>query len=58
MPGTQLDAWKPLIDLAVGLLVFELGSRIRPRWLRDNPWLAVNGLAEAGCCRVVAVTGR
>ncbi len=44
---TELDAWKPLLDLAVGLLVFELGSRIRPRWLIDNPWLTVKCLAEA-----------
>jgi Kef-type K+ transport system membrane component KefB len=44
---TELDNWKPLLDLAVGLLVFELGSRIRPRWLIDNPWLAVKCLAEA-----------
>jgi Kef-type K+ transport system membrane component KefB len=43
----ELDPWKPLLDLAVGLLVFELGSRIRPRWLIDNPWLAVKCLAEA-----------
>ncbi len=43
----ELDAWKPLIDLAVGLLVFELGARIRPRWLRDNPWLTLKSLAEA-----------
>ncbi|MEY4906808.1 MAG: hypothetical protein RL260_526, partial [Pseudomonadota bacterium] len=43
----ELDPWKPLLDLAVGLLVFELGSRIRPRWLIDNPWLTVKCLAEA-----------
>jgi Kef-type K+ transport system membrane component KefB len=45
---TDLDPWKPLLDLAVGVLVFELGTRIRPRWLIDNPWLAAKGLAEAG----------
>jgi Kef-type K+ transport system membrane component KefB len=37
----DVDAWKPLVDLAIGVLVFELGSRIRPRWLIDNPWLAL-----------------
>lgn len=47
MVRAELDSWKPLLDLAVGLLVFELGSRIRPRWLVDNPWLAVKCLAEA-----------
>jgi Kef-type K+ transport system membrane component KefB len=38
---TDLDPWKPLLDLAVGVLVFELGARIRPRWLFDNPTLAL-----------------
>lgn len=44
---TDLDPWKPLLDLAVGVLVFELGSRIRPRWLLDNPWMAAQSVAEA-----------
>lgn len=44
---TDLDPWKPLLDLAVGVLVFELGSRIRLRWLIDNRWLAAQSLAEA-----------
>jgi len=43
---SQLDPWKPLLDLAIGVLVFELGSRIRPRWLLDNPWLALANVAE------------
>lgn len=50
---TDLDPWKPVIDLAIGVLVFELGSRIRPRWLVDNPWLAFTCLLEgllAGLC--------
>jgi len=42
----ELDTWKPLIDLAIGVLVFELGTRIRPRWLIDNPSLAVTCLLE------------
>lgn len=44
---TELDPWKPLIDLAVGVLVFELGSRIRPRWLIDNPWFTLSCVCEA-----------
>jgi Kef-type K+ transport system membrane component KefB len=44
--GAQLDPWKPLLDLAIGVLVFELGSRIRPRWLIDNPWLALANVLE------------
>ena len=32
--GLELDPWKPLIDLAIGALLFELGAR---------------GCARAGC---------
>jgi Kef-type K+ transport system membrane component KefB len=48
----ELDSWKPLVDLAIGVLVFELGSRIRPRWLVDNAWFAsacvLEGLVAGG----------
>jgi Kef-type K+ transport system membrane component KefB len=43
----DLDPWKPLIDLAIGALLFELGTRIRPRWLLDNPWLAASALLQS-----------
>lgn len=36
-----------LIDLALGLLLFELGSRLNLRWLRANPWLIVTSACEA-----------
>jgi hypothetical protein len=51
---TDLDAWKPIIDLAIAALVFELGSRLRPRWLIDNPWLAASCVLE-GLCAALAV---
>ena len=44
---TDIDPWKPLIDLAIAALVFELGTRLRPRWLVDNPWLAASSALEA-----------
>ncbi len=43
----DLDVWKPLIDLAIGALLFELGTRIRPRWLLDNPGLALSCVLQA-----------
>lgn len=43
----ELDPWKPLIDLAIGALLFELGTRIRPRWLVDNPGLAASAVLQA-----------
>ncbi len=53
----ELNPWKPLLDLAVGMLVFELGTRIRPRWLIDNPWLALKSLVAAGLAGLAVMTG-
>jgi Kef-type K+ transport system membrane component KefB len=36
-----------LIDLAVGLIVFELGFRLDLKWLRMNRWLLVTAIAES-----------
>jgi len=36
-----------IVDLALALLLFELGSRVRLRWLRDNPALLLTSAAEA-----------
>lgn len=52
----DLDPWKPLLDLAVGILLFELGTRIHPRWLVHNPWLALKSISEA-LLSALAVTG-
>jgi Kef-type K+ transport system membrane component KefB len=36
-----------IVDLALGLLLFELGSRVSLRWLRANPALLWTSAAEA-----------
>lgn len=36
-----------VIDLALGLLLFELGSRVNLRWLRSNPALLYTSAAES-----------
>jgi Kef-type K+ transport system membrane component KefB len=36
-----------LIDLSIGLIVFELGFRLDLKWLRMNRWLLVTAIAEA-----------
>ena len=36
-----------LIDLSVGLIVFELGFRLDLQWLRANRWLLATAIAEA-----------
>jgi Kef-type K+ transport system membrane component KefB len=53
----DLDPWKPLIDLAIGALLFELGTRIRPRWLIDNPWLALSCVLQALLCGLLVTGG-
>jgi Kef-type K+ transport system membrane component KefB len=36
-----------LIDLSIGLIVFELGFRLDLNWLRHNRWLLATAIAEA-----------
>lgn len=36
-----------IVDLALALLLFEMGCRINLRWLRTNPWLLATSLTEA-----------
>lgn len=35
------------LDVALAILLFELGSRVDLRWLRHNRWLLVSSLCEA-----------
>lgn len=36
-----------IVDLALALLLFEIGARVRLQWLRFNPALLVSSLAES-----------
>ncbi|WP_394780453.1 cation:proton antiporter, partial [Undibacterium sp.] len=40
-----LESLAPLIDLTLGLVVFELGRRIDYKWLVKEKWLLVTGIA-------------
>ena len=42
-----LHALSVLIDLSVGLIVFELGFRFDWAWLERNRWLLVTAVAES-----------
>ncbi len=42
-----LAAARVLVDLSIGLIVFELGYRCDLKWLRRNPWLPVTALGES-----------
>lgn len=39
-----------LIDLSIGLIVFELGFRLDYQWLRRNNWLLATAIAESALC--------
>ena len=45
--AADLPHFKVLIDLALSLLLFELGIHVHLRWLRDNPWVIVTSLVES-----------
>lgn len=36
-----------LLQVALGLILFELGSRLDYQWLRRNPWLLATSVAES-----------
>jgi len=42
-----LETLRIFSDIAVGLLLFELGQRVDLGWLRRNPWLLVTSVLEA-----------
>jgi Kef-type K+ transport system membrane component KefB len=41
------DAARLVIDMALALLLFEVGSRVRLRWLRRNPGLLATSVLES-----------
>lgn len=45
--GGVTPAMRTVVDLALALLLFELGSRVRLTWLRANPALMLTSIAEA-----------
>lgn len=44
----SLDALQPFLELAIGVVLFELGQRVDPSWLRRNPWLLATSILESG----------
>jgi len=48
MTSAAVSDLRALVDVALGLLLFELGHWLDLSWLRRNPWLIVSSLLEAG----------
>jgi len=47
--GLELsEGFRHGLEVAMAVLLFELGSRVNLPWLRANPWLAATSVAEAG----------
>jgi Kef-type K+ transport system membrane component KefB len=44
----DIATFRIVIDLALALLLFELGNRVDLKWFRTNPWIIPASLAEAG----------
>ena len=47
LTAPQLELLLVTANIAFGLMLFELGYRINLAWLKDNPWIAVTGIAES-----------
>lgn len=47
LPAADIGPVSLLANVAFGLILFELGNRINLRWLVNNPWIGVAGLAES-----------
>src|SRR5690348_11585635 len=47
IPQLPAAEWRLVIDLALGILLFELGSKANLRWLKANPWILATSLLEA-----------
>ena len=48
--GPLLEDARAVVDIAVGLILFELGRRLDLQWLRRDPSLWIAALAEAALC--------
>ena len=47
IPELPASEWRLLVDLALGILLFELGSKVNLRWLKANLWIAFSSLLES-----------
>jgi Kef-type K+ transport system membrane component KefB len=47
--STDLDAFSLLIQLTIGMVVFELGRRLDYQWLLQEKWLLVTAVVMSAC---------
>ena len=46
--ATMLEDMRGILDVAIGVVLFQLGQRVDLGWLRRNPWLLATSALEAG----------
>jgi len=46
--ATMLEDMRGILDVAIGVVLFQLGQRVDLGWLRRNPWLLATSVLEAG----------
>jgi NhaP-type Na+/H+ or K+/H+ antiporter len=44
----MLEDMRVVLDVAIGVVLFQLGQRVDLGWLRRNPWLLATSLLESG----------
>lgn len=47
LSGSTLEEMRIFVDIALGLVLFDLGRRIDIGWLRRDRWLLLTGVAES-----------
>jgi Kef-type K+ transport system membrane component KefB len=47
LSANEVRGLRPFFEVAMGIVLFELGSRVDPGWLRRNPWLLATSVLEA-----------
>jgi len=47
LDASTIPGVRSLLDVAVGMVLFELGQRVDYGWLRRNPWLLATSFAES-----------
>ena len=45
---SMLEEMRGVLDVAIGVVLFQLGQRVDLDWLRRNPWLLATSLLESG----------
>lgn len=48
LTDAMLEEMQGVLDVAIGVVLFQLGQRVDLNWLRRNPWLLATSALEAG----------